>query len=234
MTRRGLWSFGALAFLVALIAFFPLSLAISLSGLSGKLFSARTVEGTVWNGRIHSLAIDAVPFGDFTAKLSPWQLFQGHLALRLTSTPDGASRARLLSSLWAYGVDDLNAQITAPSAFAPLPIESLKLTNVAAEVRGKDCVIAAGQIEAVANGSLIGLPERVTFTGSPRCDGDVILAPLVSATGGETLRLRVALDGQYSFRLGVKAADQAMADKLRAIGFAETPLGFELTATGRF
>ena len=234
MTRKQMVWTGAIAFLLALIALFPLSLAISLSGVSGTLFSARAIEGTVWSGRIRSLSIDGVPFGDFKASLSPVQLVQGHFGLRLTGEPEGTTRARLLSSLWAYGVDDLNAQIVAPSAFAPLPVESLKLTNVAAEVRGKDCVIAAGQIEAVVDGSLIGLPERITLTGSPRCDGDVILAPLASATGAETLRLRLALDGQYSFRLGVKPADQAMADKLRGIGFAETPLGFELSATGRF
>ena len=231
--KRFLWISAGL-FLGALIAFFPLGAVVSLSGITGKLFAARAVEGTIWNGTLRGVSIDGIPMGDFKTIVPPWAFLQGRLEIRLEGLSDPAARARLLSSFSAYGIDTLNVQIVAPAAFAPLPVESLTLTNVAAEIRGPKCVIAAGRIEAVVDGSIAGLPDRLTLQGVPRCDGDVILAPLVSATGQEQLRLRLSPDGQYAFQLIVKPADQAMVDKLRSVGFREQASGFQLGATGRF
>ena len=234
MNRKRFLLVTALLFLLALVVFFPLSAVVSLSGITGKLFAARDVEGTVWSGTLRGVSIDGIPMGDFKTAVPPFAFLKGRLEIQLEGLDDSAKRARLLSSFSAYGIDTLNVQIVAPAAFAPLPVESLTLTNVAAEIRGTKCVIAAGRIEAVVDGSIAGLPERLTLQGVPRCDGDVILAPLVSSTGQEQLRLRLSPDGQYAFQLIVKPADQAAADKLRGVGFAEQASGFILGATGRF
>jgi general secretion pathway protein N len=234
MTRRRLIAFGAGLTLLFLILNLPLSLAVAASGLGGSLFSARKAEGSVWNGTLREVSIDGIPVGDVAARLSFWRLFQGHIALSLNGITDPGSRARLLASFASTGVDGLNTRIAAPAAFAPLPVANLALTDLLAEMRGERCVIAGGRIEAVVDGAVVGLPSQLILTGTPRCDGNAILAPLASAGNREQLRMRIAPNGQYSFRLRVRPADTAVAERLRTIGFRESAAGFDMEATGRF
>lgn len=234
MTKKRLIALGAALTLLFLLFNLPLSLAVSASGTGGALFSARKVEGSVWNGTLRDVSIDGIPVGDVAARLSFWRLFRGHIALSLNGVTDPGLRARLLASFTSMGIDGLNARIAAPAAFAPLPVASLNLTDLLAELRGQNCTIAGGRIEAEVDGAVVGLPNRIILTGTPRCDGNVILAPLASAGGGEQLRMRLAPNGQYSFLLRVRPADQAVADRLRAIGFKEGAAGFDMEASGRF
>jgi general secretion pathway protein N len=234
VTKQRLIAFGGVLTLFFLILNLPLSLAVAASGLGGTLFSARKAEGSVWNGVLREVSIDGIPIGDVAARLSLWRLFRGHIALTLNGITDPGSRARLLASFASAGVDGLNTRIAAPAAFAPLPVSSLALTELLAELRGDRCVIAGGRIEAVVDGAVVGLPSQLILTGTPRCDGNAILAPLQSAGGAEQLRMRIAPNGQYSFRLRVRPVDTAVAERLRAVGFREGAAGFDMEATGRF
>lgn len=234
MTKRRLIALGAGLGVLFLILFLPLSIAVAASGLGGTLFSARKAEGSVWNGTLRDVSIDGIPVGDVSARLSFWRLFRGHIALTLNGVTDPGLRARLLASFSSYGVDGLNARIAAPAAFAPLPVASLALTDLLTEIRGQSCVIAGGRIEAVVDGTMAALPGQIVLTGIPKCDGNVILAPLASAGGREQLRMRIAPNGQYSFLLRVRPADTAVAERLRAIGFRESAAGFDMEASGRF
>ena len=70
MKRRWIVLAAALA-LLAVIALFPLRLALGLSDLESIGFTARQVEGSIWSGRIGELHMRSQPLGTLDVALDP-------------------------------------------------------------------------------------------------------------------------------------------------------------------
>ena len=230
---RRVYAVSLVALLLALIAFFPLGLALQIAGLDGRLFAARSVEGSVWNGTLRDVSIDGVPLGDFASSLSPIRLLTGVAAIRLQGAQGGPT-AVATSSLSALGVEALSASFANRSAFAPLPVERVELKNAAASFRNGQCVSASGLVRVQLASELAGVPLGQTLTGTPRCDGPILSVPLVSQSQMERVLLRLSPDGQYEAKLLMKAQDAATAVKLTAMGLPETQQGHVMTLAGRF
>jgi Type II secretion system (T2SS), protein N len=72
---RGRWFIAVL--ILALIALFPLRVALGMAG-PGKIgLSADRVEGSIWRGSIHTLSIGPVVLGDVQTRLRPLFLLKG-------------------------------------------------------------------------------------------------------------------------------------------------------------
>ena len=226
-------------FLLALIATFPLRLAVGLAAPTGSLFVARSAEGSVWNGMLRDVSFDTVSVGDFSARLSIWPLFAGKFAIKLQNLSDPAMRGTMLATeglvtAGAFGVSDLRATIALPGAFDPLPVESLELTDANVLFSGAKCSAASGRAQITLAKTVPGINPGQILSGTLRCDGQTLGLHLSSAADTERLVLRIAADGHYSAKFTVRAQDQALAAGLLASGFRESPAGYVQDLSGHF
>ncbi len=233
MNRRHAGLVFTALFLCCLTAFFPLRLALVLAGPSGLLFTARSAEGSVWNGVLHDLSFDTVSLGDFSAKLSFWRLFTGEAAIALRSHDDPAMRGTLRASYDGFGAKDVRAGLSLPGAFDPIPVETVELTGVHAFFANQKCVSGGGQVRVTLARDVAGIPPGLPLVGSLRCDGDMLALSLTSDAGAERVMLRVAANGYYSVKLIVRAQGPGMASGLSIAGFRETAVGYVLSHAGR-
>jgi general secretion pathway protein N len=225
--------FFAAVLIVALIAAFPLRLALGAVSSSGALFTARTAEGSIWNGRLRDVSIDGVSLGDFSAKLSPLKLLSGAAAIQLRTLSGEPAAATLVATFANYGADHVTTRLVLPGAFDPLPVESVDLKDVSIRFSKKGCSQADGQVRVVLAGVIGGIPLGQQLVGSPRCDGNIMMLSLVSQSAMERITLRIVADGQYSAKLLIRAQDGEMVAKLNAAGFRETPAGHFMEISGR-
>lgn len=216
-----------------LIAFFPMRLALAGLG-SNALVGIRTVEGSVWRGRLRGVTAGEIVLGDFTARLSPWWLPLGRGYVDLRSLDDPTLKGTLFASFWNWGVRDMDARLSLGGAFAPLPVESLELTGAGVRFVDNACAQAAGQLRLTLRGSVNGVALDQSMTGPLRCDGKAVAALLVSASAMERVSLRVTPDGGYAARLNIRASDAAASLKFTQAGFRDTPLGHEFAFSGKF
>jgi len=76
MSRRWLiWSLGLM--LIALVALFPLRIALGLSPVERMGFTARAVAGPVWSGGIGDLRLRDQALGSFAVGLDPFASLGG-------------------------------------------------------------------------------------------------------------------------------------------------------------
>jgi general secretion pathway protein N len=78
--------FGALM-LIALIVFLPMRLVLGWIGLGDQGFTARTVSGSVWDGRLNEARFGDLALGSLDARLSPFALLVGRARVSLDGDP---------------------------------------------------------------------------------------------------------------------------------------------------
>lgn len=234
MSMRKGWLFFTVVLIIALIAAFPLRLALGTLGGTGTLFTARAAEGSIWNGKLRDVSIDGVSLGDFSAKLSPIKLLSGAAAIQLRALSGEPAAATLIATFGNYGADNITTRLVLPGAFDPLPVESINLEDASVRFSKSGCAAAGGQVRVTLAGTLAGISLGQQLLGTPRCDGKILTLALVSQSAMERITLRIVPDGQYSAKLLIRASDADMAGKLNAAGFRETSEGHFVEISGRF
>ena len=223
------------AFLFALVALFPLRLALDWLALDERGFAAREAKGSIWLGGLSEAQFGTVALGDLQASLRtlPLVIGRARVDLRREEGPDrfegGATVTR-----HGFGIEDLTARLELGSAFAPLPIASLDMSEVSARFVDGQCAAAEGAVKAGVAGEVAGLSLPGGLSGNARCDEGALLLPLVSQTGMEALNIRLFEDGRYEVELAVRPVDDAMRDRLIGAGFLLTGNGYALRASGVF
>ena len=229
MTRGRIALFGGLL-LLALVIFMPLSLALSLSGLTGQGLSARSASGTVWSGKLVEARVGRLAVGDVSVGVRPLPLLVGSRQVDLQS-PQG--RGVLASSKAGFAIKNATAKLSTARLFAPIPLDGLDLSNVSIAFNGNKCEKAEGRIRATFAGDVGGLSLAQGLSGVARCDSGVLLLPLVSQSAMERLNLYVQGNGDYRAEFLVRSTDPAMAEKLGMAGFAPAPGGYVLRLAGK-
>jgi general secretion pathway protein N len=218
------------AFAVALILFMPLSMALSMFGLTGQGLAARRVSGTVWSGQLVDARIGRLPVGDVDVGLRPLSLLLGRARIDMRSAFGTGS---LTSTSSGFAVDDATAKLATARVFAPIPLDSLDLTNVSAAFVAGRCSKAEGRVRAMFAGDVGGVALAQGLSGVARCDGSALLLPLVSQSAMERLNLHIDGNGEYRAQFFVRSSDPAMAEKLGSAGFGPAPGGFVLRLAGK-
>ncbi len=231
--RKG-WLFFTVVLIIALIAVFPLRLALGALGGTSALFTARVAEGSIWNGTLRDVSIDGVSLGHFSAKLSPLKLLSGTAAIQLRALSGEPAAATLIATFANYGADGVTTRLVLPGAFDPLPVESVDLKDASVRFSRNGCASADGQVRVTLAGTLAGISLGQQLLGIPRCDGKILTLALVSQSAMERITLRIVPDGQYSAKLLIRASDADMAGKLNAAGFREASEGHFVEISGRF
>lgn len=224
--------------LIALVALFPLRLALSLLDLDRIGVSARSVSGSIWSGRMDDVAAAGVPIGTVEAHLSPFELLLGRARIDVSRPADAAGAPPLSGAVTVsrntLGLTKANATVPLAAALAPLPVANVTLSEFDVRFEGGACNRAGGSARATLTGSIAGVVLAQGLSGNAACDGRYVRVPLTSQSGQERLDLRVAVDGDYVADLiAVQPASDRVA-ALTALGFEAVPGGYRLRVTGRF
>jgi general secretion pathway protein N len=226
MTRRRTLLFTGL-FLVALVVFMPLSLAMS---LVGQGLSARAVTGTIWSGKLAEAQIGRLPLGDIAVRLKPFDFFRGRAGVSVQSVSGHGS---ITASGKDFAASNVTVDLDGSRLFVPLAVNRLNLTNVSAAFASGRCIRGEGRVRASFSGNVGGLSLAQGMSGFARCEGAALRLPLVSQSAMERLNLYIQGDGGYRAEFYVQSTDAALAAKLTAAGFAPAPGGFVLRMAGK-
>ncbi len=225
------WTLGI--FGLALIAFFPLRVALGMSDLDRIGFTARQVGGTIWYGRIGQLHLRSHPLGTFEVQLDPLALLIGRVSMRFNrmDDPQGMLEGRLVAGL-GRGVKEASGRVATGGMFAPLPIDALDLDDLTVVFRNGVCVQAAGRVTPVMSAPVPGL-QFAGLTGTMQCDGERARVEMASASGAERVDFYVHSSGRYRGWLSVRTTSPEVNATLSVLGFRPSPQGLTLTVNGR-
>ncbi len=223
------------AFLFALGALLPLRLALHWFGLDERGFAAREAKGSLWFGALSEAQFGTIALGDLKAELRGLPLLLGRARVDLSRSEEtNPLTGAATISRHSFGIDDMTAKLDLGSAFAPLPVATLDLTQLTVRFVDGACAQAEGLVKASVSGDIAGIQLPGGLSGNARCDNGALLLPLVSQPGTEALNLRLRNDGSYTVELAARPVDDAMRDRLVGSGFQLGPSGYVLRATGRF
>lgn len=225
---------------VAVIAvalfFLPLRLAVGMAGLEGSGFSARSISGSVWNGRIEGAQLGPFALGDLDAGLRLLPLLTGRVLMDLERPPVAGDRglvARVGKSGNGLLVRDLTTTMAVGSQLAPLPASAIDLQAVSITFAGGRCQSASGQVRMSLDANIPGLNLKQGLLGKAECQDGVLVLPLQSDSGMEQLTLKLQGNGFYTARLFLSGSDRAWTLLLPTLGFRRVPSGYAIKVAGQ-
>jgi general secretion pathway protein N len=223
------------AFLFALVALLPLRLALDWLALDDRGLAAREAKGSIWLGALSEAQLGTVALGDVQAQLRTLPLLIGRARVDLRRDDEAEPfEGSATVSRNGFGIDDMTGALDLGSAFAPLPIASLDVSDVTVHFADGQCMAGEGMVRATIAGEVAGLALPGGLSGNARCDEGALLLPLVSQSGMEALNVRLFEDGRYRIELAVRPADEAIRAGLVASGFAQTASGYAFSVEGEF
>lgn len=232
-TPRPWWVWVTGIALLALLALFPLRIALAMSDLQRVGFTARQVAGTIWYGRIGDLQLRSQPLGTMEVRLNPLALLVGRVSMRFNrmDDPQGGLNGRLLSG-GMQGVESVSGRIDVSQIFAPLPLEALELEEVTVLFRNGQCVDGSGRVTPVMSVPIPGLTAG-RLAGTLQCEGQRARVTMTSGSGAERIEFYVNASGRYRGWVSVRNAVPEVASALSLLGFRPSPEGLTMSVEGR-
>jgi hypothetical protein len=122
LSRRGWLALAGLTG-VGLIALLPLRVAVGLAAPDNV--TARSIEGSMWDGRIGDLRVGPLPLGTLDAGMNPLALLMGRAEFDLRR--DGAAPFAAVASTSGNDVrlSGLNGEVALPDGLGGLPVTAL-------------------------------------------------------------------------------------------------------------
>lgn len=231
LTRRG-WLVLAGLTALGLVALLPLRLAVGLT--APETVTARSIEGSVWSGRIGDLRIGPLPLGTLDAGLKPLPLLLGRAEFALLR--DGP--APFVASASASGGDvrltGVNGMVTLPDGLGGLPVTALSFGGLSVTMAKGKCAEAEGTmgITLASPGPL--LPDAISLSGKARCEGGSLVVPMQGPGGMERLTMRIAGDGRWQADLVLTGLPPEATAPLLQGGFTARPGGIGIGTSGQF
>lgn len=212
------WILGLVAFLLGLVIFFPLRVALDMRTGEQSLLSARQVAGSVWDGRIGEAMLGEERLGTFDVSLRPFSVLTGgtDVDIERIGGLDGPLVGTMALDDDAQGIKAMNGSIGVATLMAPLPIERLTLSDATILFDTERCIEASGMISAEASLGLLGLSR--SLSGPLSCTSEGRLQADLSG-GSETLVLLVDRAGAYEAQFAVTNAPPLVASGLALAGF---------------
>ncbi len=212
--------------MVALIALLPLRLVFGL--VAPDIVTARSVEGSVWDGRIAELNLGPLPLGTVEAGLEPLPLLIGRAQIAVER--DGFSAKAYAGG----GVSRANGSLALPDGLGGLPVTAISFADFSAGFDNGTCAQGEGTLGLTLASLGPMLPDAITVSGKARCEKGALVVPMRGAQGMEQLNLRLSADGRWRADLTLSGLPQETADALRAGGFDTRPGGIGIATSGAF
>ena len=221
---------GAVLLVVALTAWLlPLRWVTSAAAPD---LAARRVTGSVWHGRLEQAEWRGLDLGDIDVALDPAGLRAGEVRLDFARAATALS-GRIVTGGGAHRLEALTGALRVPLASAHVKAIDLDLREAAISVDAAGrCAAASGVVAARLSGlPLIG--DSPVIEGVMRCDGDVLVLPLMSADGYYGVDLRLTPDRRYRADIRVKVESRLVQMGLAAAGFAAKGVFSQISIEGQ-
>lgn len=220
---------------IAALAFLPMRLAAAMVGLDQRGVTARSVGGTVWNGRFEQVRVGGMALGTIDAGLQPLGLLLGRARFDIARTDDptapltgaievGRTRAAVIHLTGA----------TIGGSLGDLPLERVAFDDLSLLFDNGRCVSASGTMRLTLAIRFAGMSISNGLAGQARCDGDALLLPLTGESGLERMTIRLTSDRRYTVQFGVNGADPLLAAALSAAGFSNRGGAYLRDMRGQF
>ena len=220
----------------AVLFFMPLRLAVSMAELDERVFSAKQISGSIWDGHIESAKLGPVSLGDLDAGMQFWPILSGDMIMDV-ERPENAAGGSLNATIGKAGngflVADTNAKIPVGRQLAPLPASNIELSGFSANFVDGRCNSASGQVRMSLDANIPGLDLQRGLLGNAECQDGVLVLPLASNSGMEKLTLKLEGNGSYTARLALSGGNVAWTLLLPSLGFSKTPDGYAIKMTGQ-
>lgn len=229
--RRG-WLVLAGVAALGLIAFLPLRAAMGWAA-PGNV-TARSIEGSVWSGRIGDLRVGPLPLGTLEAGLRPWPLLLGRAEFALDRKGDAPFAALASASGDAVRLSGVNGVVALPDGLGGLPVTSLNFGDFSVQMADGKCAKADGTLgmEIASPGPL--LAQAITLSGKARCEGGALVVPIQGPGGMERLTLRIAGNGRWQADLVLGGLPPEVSGPLLQGGFTPRAGGVGIGTSGQF
>lgn len=215
-------------FLICLILFMPLRFIINYNDLN--IFTARTVSGTIWSGKITELYYKKLLIGDVDTSLSLWPIIRGDLQLHIMR-PLSITEPAIHASFGKDSIRNLSAELDISSLASPLPAQLLIFDGFSSEFNKGACSSAAGTVRVKLK-SILDQPIDY-LSGVANCNDGQLIFPLKSKTGSETLTIYIKSNGEYNGQLMLIGSYEEADDALLQQGFSRADGGYSMSITGK-
>jgi general secretion pathway protein N len=229
VTRRQRWIIGLSAAAVMALLSVPLAVVLPMALPADSGLSARTVEGTLWEGALRQADVAGLPLGDTRVGFDFLPFFVGQARMGFASA---TLRGILDMSSGSFGLSRGNGTVDLAGRLRPLPLSRFTFDDVAVEYRNGRCVSAKGRVRAEVATDIGGLALPGGMSGTLRCNGADLVVPLAGQSGMERVDLRVAASGNWRADLSVRTSDPVIAGKLLSSGFSSGPAGYTVRVSG--
>jgi general secretion pathway protein N len=226
-----------LAILLALAAFMPLRFALGLALPQKSPVSAKAVSGSIWDGNIIDLKIGTLSFGNLNAGLRFFPLLLGQIKYRVEGmTVDGQPPlSGTITAGWGgRGIANMTGKLPLSGGDPRLPLSYLELQDISVNFDNTQCRKASGNMRLMlTKGSLSALGLDSGFFGTARCEGGMLLLPLVSQSAMERADIRLQAGGVYSITLTVLNENPEIGPLLASAGFVQISGGYRIVVKGQ-
>lgn len=224
LDRRDRLALAALSAL-ALLALLPLRLVLGLS--MPESVTARSVEGSVWDGRIADLKAGPLPLGTVEAGLEPLPLLIGQARFAI-------AREGFSAKVGSSRIANANGTVLLPDGLGGLPVTSLGFGDLTVVMDGGQCSEAQGTLSLTLASLGPLLPDAITLSGQARCEKGALVVPMRGPQGMERMTLKLGGDGRWQADLTLVGLPQETADALKSGGFDARPGGIGIGTSGTF
>lgn len=229
LTRRQRWIIGGSAALVMALMSLPLAVVLPLALPADSGLSARSAEGTPWDGILREANVAGLPLGDTRVGFDVLPLLVGKARMSFAGS---MLRGIVEIASGSVGFSRANGVIDLAGRLRPLPLSRVTLDQVAVQFRNDLCTSAAGRVRADMAGDIGGLTLPGGLSGTLRCEGGELLVPLVGQSGMERIDVRMSGSGKWRADISVRTTDATLAGKLLSSGFAIGPGGYTVRVSG--
>lgn len=243
---------GVAVYLVMLIATFPAAYAYRLLGthlLPASPLRPYQISGSIWSGRVGTLAYGATALGALSWQVHPLQLLLGRLALHYQlALPDGSIEGTALIGRSDLTLRKLSGRLPATALMAfntglPMGVDGTIAFNIAhARLPAHGTPSADGTVvwdsAALLTGQRLPLGD-LKLTLKPTAHGGV--DGTVADAGGGPLQLsgNIGLDANHGYHLDLRLrarpnADTALRNSLQLLGRPDPRGDYTLRYNGRY
>jgi general secretion pathway protein N len=210
---------------VALLLLLPLRLVLMAGGVADAGLAAQSVGGSLWSGHMVNAVWRGVSIGDGRAKISPLALLGG--GIRLDWQGENVA-ATLFRQRDGGGIEAVTGVI-GPLTIGGLAVQRVDFDGFEVVFDGDRCGRSSGRVTVQPGGVLA---PTGAVAGTPRCDGDAVVLPLVSADQATQMTLRVRRDATFRAVISIEPVAETLRPALQAAGFQPSPQGMTMTVEG--
>lgn len=229
----------AVAALLVCCALMPLSFALNAALPSNGPVTAKAVSGSIWRGVIADLKIGPLALGRAETTLGILPLFLARGDFRIDRASDEAQpgfTGILSSGFGGSALRGASGPVALTMIDKRLPLSRAEFQDFSVRFQSGQCREASGRVRLVVKpgelGSFLGTGSG--FLGQARCDGGVLLLPLVSGSAMERADIRIDASGDYVIAVQIQNENPQVALLLAGYGFAPVSGGYRLIVKGKF